>query len=206
MKLLPELSFPPSDYWDWDKVKRHWLPFDPFRATEPRGWQVLAEYYRTKYLIAEWVKPKSLCEIGVRAGYSTAAFLQCGTVETYMGIDIDENAEGGIKGYAKYVPAMLDHYPEVKERELLIKDSQDLVSLPGDPFDLVHIDGDHTFAGAVHDIEMVIASGSKWILIDDIDFIPEVAKAANHVIKEWSVKEAYHIADGLRGNILIHNA
>lgn len=47
-------------------------------------------------------------------------------------------------------------------------------------FDLVFIDGDHSEKGISDDMELSWKLGAKWLLIDDIDYIPVDA-----VVRRW---------------------
>jgi len=55
-------------------------------------------YYKTKWAIARVLQPASILEIGVRYGYSAAAFLNACPGATYLGIDLDSDTFGGVKG------------------------------------------------------------------------------------------------------------
>jgi Methyltransferase domain len=195
--LLPTLIFPNDPSWNFDSVLRHWIKGDPYLPTAD-----VIEYYRIKRGVAAFTQPKSICEIGVRAGYSAAAFLQAVPTARFVGFDLDEGSEGGIAGFSAFARITLSQYHDAK---LVIADSQKFITLPEGPYDLVHIDGDHTTFGALHDIETAIYSRSKWILVDDYDFIKDVRVATNEVIRSLRVTEAYYIPDGHRGNVLIRN-
>ena len=58
----------------------------------PKDWLKLNEeqylYYESKYRIAADIKPASIVEIGVRYGYSAAAFLLACPQAKYMGFDV----------------------------------------------------------------------------------------------------------------------
>jgi predicted O-methyltransferase YrrM len=194
---LPILQF--TTQFNWQEILNHWVPGDPYQP-EPQT----ENYYRTKFAVAEFLKPKTLCEIGVRAGYSLAAFLQAGTIEKYIGIDYNQGTEGGVVNYVYYAKQMLTRH-NIHSNIYVGMDSQQLQYLPDGPFDLLHVDGDHTAKGAYHDIALGMKS-ARWILVDDIDFIPPVAEGTYAAIRDFNVKEAYLVPDfGYRGNILIKN-
>src|SRR5271163_2412703 len=54
-------------------------------------------YYRTKWAIAAVLQPKRILEIGVRFGYSAMAFLDACPSASYLGIDINAEANGGCR-------------------------------------------------------------------------------------------------------------
>lgn len=200
MKLYaPKLALPATPDWDWSKVHRHWVDGDPYQP-DP----LTPEYYRIKYAVALWTQAKSICEIGVRAGYSAAAFFQAKPVR-YVGLDSDEGHHGGVQGYIREGRKTLAHYAGI-ETKLMLGNTQQMTALPDGPYDLVHIDGDHTYAGARHDIRLALESGSTWILVDDVDFLADVDHAVRDAITAHEITEAYYVPDqGYRGNVLLRN-
>lgn len=198
--IIPVFTKSQTPEWNWNNVVRHWVPGDPYQLEH-----LTEEYYRMKYAVANFVKPQSICEIGVRAGYSAAAFLQAGHTTRYVGIDYDQGTHGGVVGYASHAKTMLAHY-DVTNHVYQGLDSQTLTELPDGMYDLLHIDGDHSYRGAYHDIKLGMKS-AKWILIDDTDFMPKtVGFAAFDAIRDYDVSECYYVYDrGYRGNILIKN-
>lgn len=197
-RVYPWLELPATPRWNWELVRRHWVAGDPYQI-EPDT----PEYYRVKYAVAEFVKPKSILEIGVRAGYSAAAFLQAGHTKIFTGLDLNAGTWGGVMGFQAHAEKALGKYGV--EATFITGDSQDLTALPGGPYDLVHVDGDHSREGALHDVTLALDSGAKWVLVDDYDFIPPVAYGANAALRGRHVR-AWHVWDGgYRGNLLIEN-
>lgn len=144
----------------WEQLKARWYPGDPFEPTD-----VTRSYYESKYAVVARIAPDSICEIGVRAGYSAFTFLSAIPTAQYLGID------NGVCG-----PQYLDHARSLLSGsavQLVQKDTQKLLELPtasfGRPFTFVHIDGDHSRAGCLHDIELAANSGAHYILVDDFD-------------------------------------
>lgn len=121
--------------------------------------------YRRKYELVERLGLSSICEIGVRAGYSAFMFLQAGATLVY-GIDSEVLTDGDGQG-TSYEPGAIDHAKQLCGDKLILvkQDSQQLHQLP-QWFDLVHIDGDHSQSGTEHDIELA-ATSTDLILIDD---------------------------------------
>lgn len=186
--------------WNWDQILSNWIPGDPFQPE-----YLTEEYYKTKHRVACFVKPKRICEIGVRAGYSAMAFLQAGYTTEYVGIDYDQGTHGGVIGYANYAKKNISSMG-VDCNVYLGVDSQTLRVLPDGMYDLLHIDGDHTYYGTYHDIDLGMLS-ARWILIDDIDFMPTtVGYATFDAIYNYKVTECYYVYDRhYRGNVLIKN-
>ena len=180
---------------DWPALRAAWVADDPYQP-EPG----VEEHFRTKYEIAARLQPTSICEIGVRAGYSALAFLQAVPRAAYLGIDLDEGTWGGISGYLRHAVERLRPY----RAEFMLADSQRLAALVPQ-WEFWHIDGDHSAGGALHDLVLADASGARWMLLDDYDFIPHVRIAGDQFAWEhrdrWT---AEYVSDGgYRGNLLL---
>ena len=65
-----------------EELLERWYVADPFRPTEEA-----LRYYEMKHAIVKRLRPESICEIGVRAGYSLYAFLSAAPAAEYLGID-----------------------------------------------------------------------------------------------------------------------
>jgi 2-polyprenyl-3-methyl-5-hydroxy-6-metoxy-1,4-benzoquinol methylase len=118
-------------------------------------------YYRMKWAVARVLQPKRILEIGVRFGYSAAAFLDACPDATYLGIDVDSEDFGGHKGAIQWARRIT---PESRA-DYLIADSQQLDEFPGGPYDLIHIDGQQDGAGSIRDLLKALPKGSH-ILFD----------------------------------------
>ena len=185
---------------DWPALLSQWVPGDPYQP-EPGT----EEMYRVKFAVAKRLEPASILEIGVRAGYSALAFLQACPRAQYLGLDADEGEYGGVTGYMAEARARLEPYNAVvmrcntQERPV---DPEVLSVMQG--YELVHVDGDHSYHGCLRDITLAVHCGARWILVDDYDFIPAVRQAcdvaARGLAAEWTVE---HVSDGgYRGNLL----
>lgn len=133
-------------------------------------------YYVWYQAICRVVQPAVIAEIGVRFGYSLYAMASgCEKPPIVYGYD-----------NGSYEPTWL----EVSERNLkpmvgagLIlrqRDTQTRDELPFGPVDLFHVDGDHSTPGALCDLYLALrhTRTGGLILLDDVDFLPDVAKAA----------------------------
>lgn len=191
----------------WDQLVKRWHPADPFRPDEPG----VRRYYETKAAIVTRLKPRSICEIGVRAGYSAFAFLFAAPRGTqYFGIDWgvggarpgdDEDARNEASMLSAHVKDVLQDYAA----RVLWVDSQKMMSPPynaqGHPFELFHVDGDHSYAGCLHDL--TLAEPSRYILVDDFDVGPEVRAACRTFLLTHAGWRAEYVPDGFRGNLLL---
>lgn len=177
-------------------------PDDPwFRHEDPAR---VRRIYEEKYQIASLIKPRSILEIGVRAGYSAAAFLSAAPADcTYLGLDADQSwsQHGGWHGAPARAAMMLNrHFPgrvdvricDTQELDQFLErghpgeqqqDQTDLRRESPDFYDLVHIDGDHTYDGALHDLRL-FSKVARYLLIDDIAYVDEVKDALDTFLAE----------------------
>ena len=141
--------------------------------------------YEGKFDIALKLKPRRICEIGVRAGYSAFMFLRACPDAFLLGIDNDSNTHGGVAGLVNHARELL--HKENRDFALLLYDSQRLDRLPG-AFDLVHVDGDHSYQGTFHDLRLGWMS-SPAVLVDDYGLIPDVRRA----VDDFCTERAAHL-------------
>jgi hypothetical protein len=181
----------------WDLLQERWVAGDPLQPSPE-----IEHYYRVKYQLVVGLHKKrpirSIVEIGVRAGYSALAMLAAVPDATYLGIDADAGEWGGKAGYIGTARETLEGF----QAEFLRADSQLLQDLPAH-YSLAHVDGDHSYEGALRDIRLC-SHFADAMIIDDYDFIPQVRHAAN----EFAMNEAkgwgfQHVPDnGFRGNLV----
>jgi predicted O-methyltransferase YrrM len=160
-----------------------WRPHDWFQLDE----RVARHYYR-KASVAADVRPKRVIEIGTRCGYSLVSFATACPDARYLCID----------GAADHDSLdCLAHWQSVVERwvidaSLVVVNSRAVRSLP--PADFAHVDGDHSYDGALHDLRLV--AHCKTILADDC-CNPDVHKAVIQFATERQRRVDW-INDGLR--------
>jgi hypothetical protein len=156
----------------WQQILERWLPDDPVRPSDE-----YRDQYFQKFRTAAELKPAVICEIGVRAGYSALAMLLGAPGAHYIGIERDAGDYGGERGItARAIPTVLAGFLH----EIRYTDSQTLSRIEAE-VDLFHIDGDHSYDGTWHDLELAWHC-SKLILVDDYDFIRSVQAATDHFI------------------------
>jgi len=162
------------------------------------------EYVAVKYSIAKLLQPKRICEIGVYSGIAALSFLYACPNAEYLGIDnLQSERDRGIEVVSKTQELL---YSLGYKATIVIADSQEMGSLPGDAYDLVHVDGCHTKEAAKHDVLLAwnALTPSGHILIDnghDASVCVGTFEAMREVLKghlfDWSYFE-----DSV-GNILI---
>jgi len=163
------------------------------------------EYFYTKYSICSLIKPKKICEIGVRFGYSAYAFC-LSKPHLYHGYD-KPDLEGGafVSGDPhEYCRSIIsDLVEEVKITNINTKDLKpDMM----DKYDFIHVDAGHTYEDAIRDLNIAInvALPGAYILIDDYRTNVEVARATEEFIKKNQDKiESKMYLMSLKGERLI---
>lgn len=183
----------------WEKVLSSWMPGDPYQP-EP----LTPNTYVAKALISQWIKPDSVLEIGVRAGYSAVAMRYGHAFSVYLGVDADNGCWGGEVGFCEHAGKLLKEMSGL-QWEIHIGDSHllETVHHDGQPFDLAHVDGDHSLDGAIQDIELCLRSGVKFIAVDDFDFIADVRVAVVKMINEHHLNYRFFSDDGYRGTMVL---
>lgn len=177
----------------WKELKDNWHPEDKLSFPDEKR----EGYYRKKFDVAKAINPKSIFEIGVRAGYSAFSFLSAAPEAEYTGLDLNQGTDGGVVDYYKHAEKILDKF----NATINIGNSQKLKKLDK-VYDLIHIDGDHSFYGCLRDIELCVKYGRN-ILVDDYDYIDNVKRACEE-FKINNPQYGYtYIPDGYHGNLLI---
>lgn len=124
-------------------------------------------YVSVKHAVALDLQPQRICEIGVYSGIAAMCFLDACPEAEYVGIDnLSGQRESGL-AIVEITRAALEDLGYAAT--IHIADSQALTALPDPPYDLVHVDADHTRAGTTHDVALAwqaIESGGH-ILIDN---------------------------------------
>jgi len=199
MQAAEKTAFPDIDTWRRTVVK----PGDDVQYLRPEFY----EYYRTKYEICREAEPESICEIGVRFGYSAYSFLSAVPGAFYCGFDIIAGTHGGAKGVDTfgYVYKLLtENFPDAV---VFLKhcDTRKIDSLGG-PYDFIHVDGDHSGAGCGHDLKLALlaCSAGGTILVDDYNYIKGVTMACD----EFAERNADELAGiesrhSLRGELIL---
>jgi 2-polyprenyl-3-methyl-5-hydroxy-6-metoxy-1,4-benzoquinol methylase len=156
-----------------EEILRRWREstFDFREIASPRDhlsdrFEDWVSYYRLKAAIAATLRPATLLEIGVRYGYSYAAFKHGWPLARYVGIDLDVTGFGGEQGAIDWARRLARESGEAGGRdEFLVADTQRMERLPGDVYDLIHVDGQQDGDGSYRDLSLAIRQG-RYVLLD----------------------------------------
>jgi hypothetical protein len=140
-------------------------------------------HYRGKYELALALQPESILEIGVRYGYSAHAFLAAVPEAFYLGIDSNDPAHNAMgEPTLPWAESMLRrNISECRvEFDIVNTRLQDFrPALRSFKADLVHIDADHSYAGALDDITKGWGVCRRAMLIDDYKACASVRDAVD---------------------------
>ncbi|KAM3103177.1 methyltransferase domain-containing protein [Phormidesmis sp. 146-12] len=157
------------------------------------------DYYRLKWAIAHTLKPTSILEIGVRFGYSAAAFLKGSPDAHYVGIDIDSDQFGGVKGAINWAKEITRSF----KADFLIEDTQTMQQFPGDIYDLIHVDGQQDGNGSFHDLEIAFQQG-RFVLVDGYFWTQyNFSSVSEFLLRYADLVEWYGVIPGYAGELLI---
>lgn len=119
-------------------------------------------------------QPTSLLEIGFYAGHSTTYWAELLDDVDIVSCYPDNHPRGD-----EFGPIVESLYPNVK---VICKASPEIVTeFPKRKFDLVYIDGNHTYANAYNDTLAALVVGAKFILYDNTE-LTEVRACVNKFV------------------------
>ncbi len=157
------------------------------------------DYYRLKWAIAHVLKPASILEIGVRFGYSAAAFLSGVPTAHYVGIDLDVDTFGGTQGAINWAKKITQPF----SADFIVADTQTMEWFPGDIYDLVHVDGQQDGDGTFHDLELALKQ-ARYVLVDGYLWTRQNFTAVNDFLLRYSdLFDWYGVIPGYAGELLI---
>lgn len=132
--------------------------------------------------MAEGLKPRSILEIGTLLGFGLVSFLSGHPeVEEIVGVDNESYIRDSRRLCDENIASV---FPHVRRRFV-----RTLEEARGS-YDLIHVDGDHTFNGALHDMAFAWGLGPRYMLVDDFDAIPEVQQAVYTFSKHQGMRFA----------------
>jgi predicted O-methyltransferase YrrM len=168
--------------------------------TRHHDYMLCENYYEIYYAISKYYQPKSILEIGVRYGYSLYSMIAAAdNLEYVVGYDIDEYDSGSIEEAYKNISRVISENINLK---IEFENSQKLSELSQN-YDLIHIDGDHSYDGKIHDLNLTKGK-CKILVIDDYNHIGEVKNATNKFIEENSeIISKHFLINSMRGTYII---
>jgi cephalosporin hydroxylase len=145
-------------------------------------------HYAMKAQVCRRFAPRRVIEIGTRCGYSLLTFATVAPRASFLCIDGAMDADSY---------DCLAHWRRLVDRheidaDLVVVDSHAIKSLP--PADFAHIDGDHSYEGALADLRLV--AHCRAILADDCDN-RDVRRAVETFAREQA-RTVEYFDDGLR--------
>lgn len=175
---------------------------------EPEDWISSRNTYAWYYAIAHHFRPRRIAEIGVRFGYSATAMMK-GSLDAGVGkVDYAGFDNGNYIPGSNWVFRNSLSTSAIAHRvnaQLFDLNTQNCNGLAVDSIDLFHVDGDHTYAGAIHDLNLAreVTRDGGIILVDDVDCIPDVTEAARDWVGQNDLE--YFVMPSLRGHMVIKN-
>jgi predicted O-methyltransferase YrrM len=154
-------------------------------------------HYELFYAISKYYDPDSILEIGTRNGYSLYSLsLGSTTLNKIVGYELD--SESATQTEKNLTESLAEHI-DIRVETI---NSQELESLD-DSYYLIHIDGDTTFEGRYHDLELTRGK-ARVVLVSDFfsersgrDAAQRFVYDNRHIIKKT------HVIESLRGLYII---
>lgn len=124
--------------------------------------------------IYDIVQPKKAMEIGFNAGHTAFGWLSMFPELHYHSVDICQHTY--TKAHAKKLEEIFGERFKFGN-----KDSRKLSGNHILGYDMVFIDGDHSFEGIRHDYQICLDAKTPWILIDDYDLKRYITELLDHI-------------------------
>ncbi len=146
-----------------------------------------ADYYPFLNALARDFNAERVLEIGVRYGYSAVAFIHGNRVREYVGLDYDlYDPSSSTKSRANLDYVKAQQHVDVTLIKVNTQTLDNLDILQGRTFDFIHIDGDHSYEGALTDLRTFwnLLSVGGHMLVDDSVFYGSVRSACVEFAKQ----------------------
>ncbi len=145
------------------------------------------DYYPYLNALARDFKAERVLEVGVRFGYSAVAFIHGNAVREYVGLDYDlYDPTSSTKSRENLEALRQQQHVDVTLLRVDTQSLDNLDMLGGRRFDFIHIDGDHSYEGALTDLRNfwnVLTVGGH-MLVDDSIFYGAVRQACMDFARE----------------------
>ena len=152
LKTLPVTRNPHTGY---DCTEGEWF-------YSPRAYPLYAR-------AAELIRPTSMLEIGAFLGFGLASFVYgTGTIARLTVVDTEYYMAGSLQ-------ACSDNLAFFSGEKRFLRSLEEARG----EYDLIHVDGDHTFAGALHEMAFAWGLGPRVMLVNDYTFLEDVRRATD---------------------------
>jgi len=138
------------------------------------------------YTLVRVIKPDSLLEIGVSKGRSTswiaAAFKDMKKKARFVSIDDWSRASGGKSDSPDFAQGRLKEAGLDGYSEIVSANSHEwLPKQPRNSFDIVWVDGDHSYEGARSDVLEALRIAKVLVIVHDTRSLPDVRRACEDI-------------------------
>lgn len=136
-----------------------------------------ADHFQVLDMVIKKHRAKTFLEVGVQEGHTLRTAVKTGLLTELTLCDTWGPSFGGTnRGSNAHIEKLLDELGYAGTRTYLEGRSQDLLPKVTTPFDVVHIDGDHSFQGALQDLMNGWRLTRYAMVVHDLAF-PEVSRA-----------------------------
>lgn len=164
---------------------RNPLSGEDLRSSE---WMRAARTYPMYERAAAVLKPRTLLEIGVLLGFGLVSFLRgWSRLELVVGVDNEHDFPGSLRMCGQNL-AYAAAQAMLPQDEPAWRLHRSLEEIRGERFDVAHVDGDHSFAGALHDMAYAWGMGVHVMLVDDYLHLEPVREAVHAFSKHQGVR------------------
>ena len=142
--------------------------------------------YAFYYTYVKLFKPETILEIGVRNGYSLLSMMSADENVYIDGVDNEtEKTFENVKKYknenVRLIHETSDKFFEINRSQVFGNDKYQFSGI--DMYDLIHIDGDHSYEQCKKDITNAFEIANDIIVIDDSIAIGTVKQALEEVLE-----------------------
>lgn len=138
------------------------------------------KYYNYYYSYGRHFKPKNIYEIGVRAGYTAYHLLLGSKAQKFRGIDLETYMVGSSAIALPLIKRVC------QDSAIQIGDSHKLSKLD-ELYNMIHIDGDHSYPGKIQDLELALNNITEDGVIIVDDYRLEVRDATNYIVDRYKL-------------------
>jgi hypothetical protein len=143
-------------------------PLTGYDCTEGE-WFYSARAYPLYVRAAALIRPTSVLEIGAFLGFGLASFLYgTDTIARLTVVDNEFYMAGSLQ-------ACSDNLASFQGEKRFLRSLEEARG----EYDLIHVDGDHTFAGALHEMAFAWGLGPRVMLVNDYTFLEDVRRATD---------------------------